>query len=386
VAGTDPTAYGRAEVVIVDVALGVDWSADPPRLELDGFTAAIDAIGAHVRPGALVLVETTVPPGTTERIVVPRLAARLADRGLPAAAVLVAHSYERVMPGRDYLASIVRYPRVYAGHTEEAADACERFLSEVIDVDRVPLRRLSSTTASETAKVLENSFRATTIALMEEWSRFAERIGFDLFEVVEAIRDRPTHANIRTPGFGVGGYCLTKDPLFGELAARELFGIPLEFPFSVGAVSTNRTSPLAGLRLLKEMLGGSLARRRIILLGVSYKPDVGDTRYSPAEIFTRAAVEEGAEVVAHDPLVRYWEELDRAIPEELPTARRADAVVIAVPHEEYLALDVAAWLEGARPAVLDACGALTSATRDALTRAGCRVASIGRGGRTSPAF
>jgi nucleotide sugar dehydrogenase len=383
VACADPRAYGRASVVLVDVALDVDWSAQPPRLRLDGFTRAIDAIGDHVRPGALVIVETTVPPGTTERIVVPRLAARLEERGLPPDSVLVAHSYERVMPGPDYLASIVGYWRVYAGHTEAAADACEAFLSQVIEVDRYPLRRVSSTTASETAKVLENSFRATTIALTDEWSRFAEHVGLDLFEVVEAIRDRPTHANIRTPGFGVGGYCLTKDPLFGELAARELYGVELDFPFSIGAVERNRAGPLAALDRVRELLGGHLAGARIVLLGVSYKPGVGDTRHSPSETFTRAATAEGVVVDVHDPLVRHWEELGRPIPSALPAAAPADAVVFAVAHPEYRELDVATWLGTARPVLFDACGVLSAESRAALAGLGCTVASVGRGREVS---
>ena len=254
----------------------------------------------------------------------------------------------------------------------------------MIDVDRYPLRRVSSTTASETAKVLENSFRATTIALMEEWSRFAERVGLDLFEVVEAIRDRPTHANIRTPGFGVGGYCLTKDPLFGELAARELYDMELDFPFSIGAVEANRAAPLATLEHVRSLLGGSLAGMRILLMGVSYKPGVGDTRHSPAEPFARAASDEGAEIVAHDPLVSRWEELALPIPEALPSPAGADAVVFAVAHPEYRDLDVTAWLQDARPVIFDACGVLPAELRTGLAQLGCAVASVGRGREASP--
>ena len=89
---------------------------------------------------------------------------------------------------------------------------------KVIDTENFPLRRLSSTTASETAKIVENTYRAVNIALIDEWGIFAENIGVDLHEVIEAVRARPTHSNIRQPGFGVGGYCLTKDPLFGQIS------------------------------------------------------------------------------------------------------------------------------------------------------------------------
>lgn len=375
----DPAAYAAADVVVVDVPLDISWRSDHPELRLAGFEGAIRAVGAHVRPGALVLVETTVPPGTTEKIVVPTLAEELAARGIDPDSVLVAHSYERVMPGAEYFRSIVDYWRVFAGHTPAAADAAEAFLRSVIDTSTHPLTRLATTTASETAKVLENTFRATTIALMEEWSRFAESVGVDLYEVVDAIRLRPTHANMRTPGFGVGGYCLTKDPLFAKLAAEQLWGRPMEFPLSTAAVRTNDAAPLATLERVKDVLDGDLSGRRIALLGVSYRQDVGDTRYSPSETFVRAAELAGAVVVAHDPLVDHWEELDRDLPAELPDPAGLDAVVLAVPHDDYLELDVLGWLGDARPAVVDAFSLLDADQRDALVAHGCRVASIGRG-------
>lgn len=128
------------------------------------------------------------------------------------------------MPGSHYLDSIVNYWRVYSGVTKESADRCMHFLQSVINTEEYPLTQLSSTTASETAKVLENSYRALNIAFMEEWGRFAEEIGINMFEIVEAIRKRPTHANIMKPGFGVGGYCLTKDPLFVKIGAEKFFG------------------------------------------------------------------------------------------------------------------------------------------------------------------
>ena len=117
------------------------------------------------------------------------------------------------MPGKNYFDSIVNYWRVYAGIDDESAKKCEKFLKKIINTKDYPLTRLSDTTSSETAKVLENSYRAANIAFIEEWGRFAEDIGIDIFEIIESIRMRPTHSNIRQPGFGVGGYCLTKDPI-----------------------------------------------------------------------------------------------------------------------------------------------------------------------------
>jgi nucleotide sugar dehydrogenase len=378
-ASSDPSVIASADVVVVDVHLDVQTEAEPPRADLEPFRAAIRTVGEFLRPGALVVVETTVPPGTCERVVAPELAAAFGRRGLPEDAFLLAHSYERVMPGENYLDSITNFWRVYAGHTPEAADACERFLEQIINVREFPLMRLAHTTATETAKVMENSYRATNIAFIEEWSRFATAVGIDLFEVIEAIRMRPTHSNMRQPGFGVGGYCLTKDPLFPIVAARQLFERPdLDFPFARLTTETNARMPLATVDRTEELLGG-LEGRRLALLGVTYRQDVADTRYSPARVFVEEAQRRGASVVVSDPLVGWWPELEMPVEPHLPPAEAVDAVIFAVPHREVLGLDLEKWLGNADTAVIDANDVLTPAQRAAVKKIGCPFAKIGRG-------
>ena len=378
VATDDPSVFGSASVVIVDVNLDIGVGEGGPTAALGTFRAAIGTVGKYVRPDALVIVETTVPPGTCEKVAAPALREALAERGLPSDRILVAHAYERVMPGDSYLDSIVNYWRVFAGLTPEAGDAAAKFLSRVINVDAFPLTRLQSTTASETAKVLENSYRATTIAFMEEWGRFAEAVGVDMFEIVQAIRVRPTHSNLRTPGFGVGGYCLTKDPLFAGIGGRELFGVDIGFPFCTAAVEANAASPLHTVARLEELIG-DLRGRTILLLGVGYRPDVGDTRFSPSQRFVEEVEARGGVVVLHDPLVGHWDELARTVPSEMPPAAGIDAMVFAVAHREYRNFDFVKWLEGQRPGILDANGVLDRAGRDSFRAAGCRVSSVGRG-------
>jgi len=382
IATTDERAYERASVTVVDVPVDVIYDDGRPTAALEGLRGAIRTLGTHMPAGSLVIVETTVPPGTTEKLVLPELADALAERGLAPDAIHVAYSYERVMPGASYLDSIVNMPRTYAGHTAAAADACEAFLSKLIRVDLHPLVRLASTTACETAKVLENSYRATLIALMDEWGRFAEAIGVDLFDVIDTIRRRPTHSNMSRPGFGVGGYCLTKDPLFAAIAAQELHERPdLSFPLSTLAVQVNRDMPLATLQKLEAVLPSGLEGASILLMGVSYRQDVADTRSSPSETLVREARRRGARVQCHDPLVRYWNELEMPVLREPPSPAGFDAVVFAVPHKAYRELDIASWLGGARPAVVDSFDVLSTAQRSELAEVGCNVQSIGRGRR-----
>ena len=379
-ASDDPCWYGLADVIVVDVHLDVSDMGGQPHVDFAPLRAALRTVGSHMRPGALVVVETTVPPGTCQQVVAPELAAALRERGLPEDAFLLAHSYERVMPGADYLASVVNFWRVYAGHTPAAADACEAFLRGFINTDDYPLTRLASTNASEMAKVLENSYRAVNIAFVEEWARLAEATEVDLFQVIGAIRQRPTHNNLRQPGFGVGGYCLTKDPLFAGIAARQLFRRPdLAFPFCEQAVRVNAAMPGATLRQLHSALGGELAGRRVLLMGVSYRQDVADTRHSASQTFCEAALAAGVQLIVHDPLVRHWDELALPVPSQLPDAAALDAIVLAVPHRAYREIEFASWLGSARPLVLDANAVLTAGQRQAVLDHGCVLIEVGKG-------
>jgi nucleotide sugar dehydrogenase len=375
----DPEAFASAAVVVVDVPLDVSARSGEAALDLDTFRSAVRTVGQHMSAGALVVIETTVPPGATALVAAPILGEELAARGLPLDGFKLAHCYERVTPGDAYFDSIVSMPRVYAGLDEGSAQACLAFLRTFVDTERHPPVRLASPTASELGKILENTYRAVTIALMEEFSNFAETVGVDLFEIVRSIRARPTHGNMRTPGFGVGGYCLTKDPLMARLAARELFGLDHAFPLASLAVEVNRASPRRTLDRLERLLDGRLCGRRILLLGVSYRQDVADTRHSPAQTFYRAATAKGAEILVHDPLVEHWPELDIPVPKAMPSPAGLDAVVLAVPHRQYRDFDYELWLAKSRPLLLDAFDVLSREQRARLRALGCRVESTGRG-------
>jgi UDP-N-acetyl-D-glucosamine dehydrogenase len=378
-ASVESKEYEDCDVVVVDVNLDVDFGATPPVAKFEGFLAAIRTLAERVRPGTLVLIETTVPPGTTERRVAPEFRSVLERRGLDLESVHIAHSFERVMPGRDYLASISRFWRVYSGLTEKAADACEAFLQSVIDTRSYPLTRLNRPVESETAKLLENSFRAVNIALVDEWGRFAERAGVDLLAVIEAIRLRPTHRNVMRPGFGVGGYCLTKDPLLLGMGARDLFGLAdLKFPFCEAAVKINQEMPKATVDIVRDSIG-ELADRRVLLLGATYREDIADTRHSPSSEFVRLAKAEGAVVDVHDPLVDELANADGGVLRVLPNPQSYAVAIFAVGHEFYRSLDPSRWLGDSRPVIVDANAVLSRPQIREFQRLGCCVRAVGRG-------
>ena len=379
-ATTDESVYQSADVVVVDIPLDISFLDEEPQLRMSSLEQAIRVVGKQVPAGALVLIETTVPPGTCENVVVPVLQDELRRRNLDQHAIHLAFSFERVMPGNEYLDSIVNYWRAYAGHTAVAADVCESFLTSIIDIERFPLTRLSSMTAAETTKVMENTYRAVNIALIHEWTQYAEAVGVDLYEVIEAIRVRPTHSNIRFPGLGVGGYCLTKDPAFAPAAARQLYGLEeLDFPFSRLALRVNHDMPLHTLDRLTELLRSDCKGKSILILGLSYRQDIGDTRYSPVEVLVRALEARGALVHVYDPFLKYWPEMKRSLPAELPDPTGVDAVVITTAHREFRELNILKWLGDARPVLLDTVNVLTAIHRSTCRKAGIQVESVGRG-------
>lgn len=339
----DSYAYSKADVIVVDINLDVQKESNGHgqlagyKVDLTPFRKAMEAVGTHCKPDVLVLVETTVPPGTCAKIVKPILEENLIKRGLPIDQLKVGHSYERVMPGPKYVDSIQNFYRVYSGVNEVSADAAEKFLRTIIRTDEYPLTRLGITHATEMAKVLENSYRAMNIAFIVEWTRFAEEAGVNLYEVVNAIRMRPTHKNIMLPGLGVGGYCLTKDPLLASWARMNLFGSEEKLQQSEAGVQINDQMPYYAFDYLQSQYKEPLKGKKVLLLGVSYLNDVGDTRYTPVQGFFEQLTHAGCDVTLHDPHVPYWEEKELKINSDLSAliGERYDIVVITTGHKDY---------------------------------------------------
>jgi UDP-N-acetyl-D-glucosamine dehydrogenase len=407
-------ALSLADVVVVDVQCDYhkETLGDVRRghADIKALEESLRIIGEKIQPQCLVLIETTVPPGTTEYVAYPILKKAFRERGLGDREPLLAHSFERVMPGRQYVASIRDFWRVCSGINPESREKVVRFLSNVINVRDFPLTVLDRPIESETCKIVENSYRATILAFLHEWSLFAERNGVDLVKLVDAIRVRPTHSNIIFPGPGIGGYCLPKDGGLGVWAYHTLMGFEDEiFKITPLAIDINDTRALHVARLVRDALrnmGRIVAASKVALLGASYREDVGDTRYSGSELVVRKLVEMGAEVMVHDPYVQRWWEMEKqeSYPAEggsrskffrnqerlselrvekdlAKTLAGADAMVLAVRHKPYLDLVPEEVLEMAgRPlAVVDCFGILEDSSIRRFFELGCEVKGLGRG-------
>lgn len=406
-------ALKLADVVVVDVqcdylkeSLGNvrTGAADMAALE-----ASMGTIAEHIPAGALVLIETTVAPGTTEQVAYPIMKKIFERRGI-ASDPLLAHSYERVMPGRNYVASIRDFWRVCSGINADARTKVTRFLNEVLNTEQFPLTVLDRPIESETAKIVENSYRATLLAFMDEWSLFAERNGVDLKKVIDAIKVRPTHSNIMFPGPGIGGYCLPKDGGLGMWAYKHIFGWEDDiFRITPTAIDVNDTRSLHAPQLVRDALrnlGKPLAAAEVLVCGASYREDVGDTRYSGSEVMVRKLAEMGADVKVHDPYVEHWWEFEAQdsyphpgyslkrffarqeglknlrLERDLTTAlKNVDAVVLAVRHEQYLKLqpDEVFQAVGRPFALVDCFCILNDAQIRRYLELGCEVKGMGRG-------
>lgn len=402
-----------ADCVVVDVQC--DYSKKDlgnlrsGTVEMAALEATLKTIGERAQAHCLTLIETTVAPGTTEFVALPILKKAYTERGITSEPLL-AHSFERVMPGREYVASIRDFWRVCSGCNAEARARVEKFLHEVLNTEKFPLTVMDRPIESETTKIVENSFRATMLAFLDEWSLFAERNGVDLIKVVKAIKMRPTHCNIIFPGPGIGGYCLPKDGGLGFWAYKHILGFQDDiFKLTTTAIDINDTRGLHVAELVRDALrntGRQVANARVLLCGASYRQDVADTRYSGSEMVVRKLTEMGADVSVHDPYLDHWYELesqdtypapghswarffrnqeslkDIRVQHDLSAALKgADALILAVPHEPYLDLDPDAIVNdaGGPLAVVDCFGILSDDKIRRYFELGCEVKALGRG-------
>ncbi|MBW2615260.1 MAG: GDP-mannose dehydrogenase [Deltaproteobacteria bacterium] len=406
-------ALKLADVLVVDVQcdyLKQDLgNLRTGHADISALEDSFKVIGEKISPHCLVLIETTVPPGTTEYIAYPLIKKAFKARGL-AEEPLLAHSFERVMPGKEYVRSVRDFWRVCSGINRESREKISKFLSETLNVDEYPLTVLDRPIESETCKIVENSYRATILAFLDEWSLFSETNGVDLIKVINAVKVRPTHSNIIFPGPGIGGYCLPKDGGLGLWAYKHLMGFENDiFKITPQAININDTRALHAAQLVRDALrnmGLIVAASQITVLGASYREDVGDTRYSGSEIIVRKLTEMGADVKAHDPYVQHWWELEKQdtypaagaswsrffrnqehlnefrMTRDLEEALKgSDAVILAVRHQPYLELvpeDVVG-MAGAPLAVVDCFGILDDDMIRRYFELGCEVKGLGRG-------
>lgn len=328
-ASSDEAVIGSADVVVVCVPTPLSPDGGP---DLGAVTGATQAIGRNLRPGTLVVLESTTYPGTTEEVVQPILESL---SGLVAGTDFhLAFSPERIDPGNPVY-GMHNTPKVVGGSTPDASRRAADFYGTFVETVVVA----KGTREAETAKLLENTYRHINIALVNEMARFCHELGIDLWDVIRLAKTKPFGFQAFYPGPGVGGHCIPIDPNYLSHNVRSRLGYP--FRFVELAQEINATMPAYVARRIQDLLNEdskALRGSTVLLLGVTYKPDIADQRESPARPLGEALRAHGADVVFHDPAVEEWQlgstsltrvaDLDRAVAD-------ADLVVLVQNHRSY---------------------------------------------------
>ena len=337
-AGFRPTTHGEdlgaaaAVIICVPTPLGSDGAPDVRAVE-----AAAATVAAVLRPGMLVVLESTTYPGTTEELLRPVLEATGLVVGQD---VHLAFSPERIDPGNPHWGA-ENTPKVVGGCTPACTAAAVAKYARFIDT----LVPESGPREAEMAKLLENTYRHVNIALVNEMARFCHELGIDLWEVIDAAATKPFGFQAFRPGPGVGGHCIPIDPNYLSHNVRTRLGYA--FRFVELAQEVNSMMPAYVVQRIQSLLNDdALALRgsRVLLLGVSYKPDIADVRETPARAVARLLRQQGALVTYHDPLVPVWqvdEELT-SVPDLDSALESADLVVLLQNHTVYDLDDICA--------------------------------------------
>ena len=359
-------AVGRSEVVIVAVPVVVDSLGQPDFTMMDGAAAEI---GRGLHPGTLVIIETTLPVGTTRRRLGPLLEVH---SGLQVGRDFsLCYSPERVMSGSVF-ADLRRYPKLIGGLDDESARRAQEFYEKVLQFEHRPdlvapngVWDLGSPEAAELTKLAETTYRDVNIALANEFARYADRINVDVRRVIEGANSQP-YSHIHRPGVAVGGHCIPVYPLL-YLAGDPGAKLP-----DAGR-RANTAMPTYTIDVLCELLG-DLTGVTVVILGVSYRGGVKETAFSGAFPLAQELRRRGARCVAHDPL--YTErELTSLGFEVYQSGSRCDAAILQADHADYLAFTPAE-LPGVR-AIVDGRDVL-----DPVRWPGIPVKSLGRPART----
>jgi len=319
---------GDPDTVVICVPTPLSADSGP---DLSAVRGAVEVTGRLLRPGMLVVLESTTYPGTTDEVVRPLLEKA---SGLTAGVDFsLAFSPERIDPGNpDY--SIRNTPKVVGGQTSSCADAAERFYGQLCD----QVVRARSAREAEMTKLLENTYRHVNIALVNEMAIFCHELGVDLRDAIRCAATKPFGFQPFYPGPGVGGHCIPIDPNYLSYKVRTL-GYP--FRFVELAQEINGRMPAYVTERAAELLNRNskpVNGARVVLLGVTYKQDIADQRESPARPIARKLRARGAAVAYHDPYVPAWQVEGQDVPRaaDLQAAvAAADLVIVLQAHREY---------------------------------------------------
>lgn len=331
-ASTNYSNIKNSDVIIICVPTPLSKSKDP---DISYILNSINSISSELKLNTLLVLESTTYPGTTEELVLPILEKSKGRNLKVGNDFYLGYSPERIDPARSNQ-SIRNTPKVIAGITEECLDLVKIFYESIVD-KVVPV---SNTKAAEMVKLLENTFRATNVALVNEIYLICDKLNIDVWEVIEAAKTKPFGFMPFYPGPGIGGHCIPVDP---HLLEWKLKTLNYKARFIQLSAEINESMPEHWIEKTQDLLNQNnkpIKNSKILVLGVAYKPDVSDTRESPSLCIIEKLISKGAELDYHDPLAKVITvdgknliSISNSILEN--GLQSYDCVIIATDHSSY---------------------------------------------------
>jgi UDP-N-acetyl-D-mannosaminuronic acid dehydrogenase len=373
----DVSTCKNADAILIDVQTPVDANRVPNYESLEEVSTNV---GRYLRRGTLVVVESTVAPGTTDNIVKPLLEKSSGKKA--GKDFFLAFCYERVMVGR-LIKNIVDLPRVVGGIDEKSTERATELYRHIVKAKLCPTDALTA----EMAKVVENTYRDVNVAFANEVGLMCESLGVDAYKVRELVNTLPNDPanpasnpirNMHYPGAGVGGHCLPKDPWLLKYGLDEYGRFKFYPKVIVSSRERNDSMPKHAVDLVEDGLaqhGRKLKGAKVAILGIAFVENSDDARNTPSATLYAELEKRGAKPILHDPIVRSFDlpftnDLDEAL-------TNADAVILSTKHNEYLKLDLSKLRKKlATPVLVDGRNAFTE---DAAAKAGLTYRGVGKG-------
>ena len=308
----DFSELAGAEIILICVPTPLGNNGKP---DLNFLSEATTEVAKNMSKGTLVIIESTVAPGTTRNMIVPLIKSesKLGDENFT-----VAFSPERVDPLNDTW-GIKNTPKLLSALTEEGYRLAFNFYSKFVNT----IIKCDSTEVAETAKLLENSFRLINISFINEISIFCQKLGIEVNQVIKAASTKPFGFMPFYPSIGIGGHCIPVDPIYLATAAKSI-GVPTRLIDLAHQI--NQEMPGYFVGRAEEKIGG-LKDKKVLVIGVSYKPNMADVRETPVEALILGLRNKGAEVFWHDDLVKEWNDEN-----SVALSNVYDLAIIATPH------------------------------------------------------
>ena len=281
------------------------------------------------KSGSIIILNSTLPPGFTSSLI-----KKFKSEKIFRSDIGIVYSPERVVPGINYYDSIINAPRVFSSNSNNnTSKKIRNFFSIIYNLKQSRLVEFKKYEEAELCKILENTYRATNIAFIEEWGLLSEKLKINIYPIINAIKQRKTHSNIMRPGLGVGGYCLTKDPYFAKFSSKKYIKKKINFPFVDLTMKVNSKMHQRSIKLIKKVFVKKNIKK-ILLIGITYTNDVDDIRNSRPINILKSLKDKKKSICIYDPVVKEKKIFNSKIVNKISNMKDFDLIIFMNKHSK----------------------------------------------------